>query len=120
MPIPDPVLRALAESPIPIGTVVTRRADEAHCRVAAGAVKDVAAIACRDLGGELILIAAEDRRRAAGIFLVHYLFAHRTGHWFLHVSTPLDGASPVLPSLAPFIYPASRFEREIQDLFGIQ
>jgi Ni,Fe-hydrogenase III large subunit/Ni,Fe-hydrogenase III component G len=115
----DPLLRALADSPLDVGPVRVRRTNEAHCSVKAGAVKDVAALACRDLGAELILIAADDRRRSAGVFEVHYLFAHRTGRWFLHVSTPLDGTRPELTSLAPFIYPASRFERELQDLFGI-
>jgi Ni,Fe-hydrogenase III large subunit/Ni,Fe-hydrogenase III component G len=116
----DPVLRALADSPVDVGAVTTRRANELHCRVSAADVKDVGAIVCRDLGGELILMAADDRRRAAGAFIVHYLFAHRTGNWFLHVSTALDPSRPELPSLAPFIYPASRFEREIHDLFGIE
>ena len=35
----------------------------------------------------------------------------------LHVSVPAD--DPRLPSLAALSYPASRFEREIHDLFGI-
>ena len=50
---------------------------------------------------------------------MHYLFAHRPrelvparhGGWY-----PAD---PTLSSLATFHYPASRFEREIYDLFGI-
>ena len=90
------------------------------------------AIACRDRGAELILMAADDRRREAGAFFVHYLFAHRTENWFLHASTTvgdglktvphqseIEAARPELPSLASTHYPASRFEREIQDLFGI-
>jgi Ni,Fe-hydrogenase III large subunit len=71
------------------------------------------------LGADLILMAADDRRSLSGAFFVHYLFAHRTGNWFLHASARLDGAQPELTSLAPFHYPASRFEREIRDLFGI-
>jgi len=116
----DPILRALAASPVNVSSAATRRTNEVHARVAAAGVKDVAGIICRDLGGELILMAADDRRRAAGTFVVHYLFAHRSDNWFLHLSTALDGSRPSLPSLAPFIYPASRFEREIHDLFGIE
>ena len=73
----------------------------------------------RDLGAELILMTADDRRAVEGAFFVHYLFAHRAANWFLHVSVSLDQAQPELPSLAPFYYRASRFEREIRDLFGI-
>lgn len=115
----EPILRALAAGPADLSAVTTRRANEVHCRVSAAGVMDVAAIVCGQLGGELILMAADDRRHLAGAFVVHYLFAHRTGNWFLHVSTALDGSRPELPSLARFIYPASRFEREIHDLFGI-
>jgi Ni,Fe-hydrogenase III large subunit/Ni,Fe-hydrogenase III component G len=82
-------------------------------------VAGVAQIACRDLGADLILMAADDRRRVSSGFFVHYLFAHQGENWFVHVSVPLDDTRPELPSLAPFLYPASRFEREMRDLFGI-
>ncbi|MDO8390790.1 MAG: NADH-quinone oxidoreductase subunit C [Actinomycetota bacterium] len=36
----------------------------------------------------------------------------------LHVRLPID--DPVLPSLAEVSFPAGRFEREIQDLFGVR
>ncbi|MBI4485144.1 MAG: NADH-quinone oxidoreductase subunit C, partial [Acidobacteria bacterium] len=82
-------------------------------------MRQIGTILCGNLGAELILLAAEDRRKEAGAFFVHYLFAHRRQNWFLHASTALDASRPEMLSLASFHYPASRFEREIRDLFGI-
>jgi Ni,Fe-hydrogenase III large subunit/Ni,Fe-hydrogenase III component G len=115
----DAVLRAVSEGPVPVIDVTAPRPNELHCRVSAPDVKDLTDLALRNLGAELIFMAADDRRREAGAFFVHYLFAHRTANWFLHASTRLEADSPDPPSLAPFHYPASRFEREIRDLFGI-
>jgi Ni,Fe-hydrogenase III large subunit/Ni,Fe-hydrogenase III component G len=114
-----PIVRALVESSIDLSDVMVPRANEIHCRVRSDAVPALADFACVELGAELILMAAEDRRTSAGAFVVNYLFAHRTSNWLLHASAALDGARPELPSLARFHYPASRFEREIRDLFGI-
>jgi len=115
----DPVLAAVAEGPVPVTDVTAPRPNEVHCRVSAADVKYLGDVACRTLGAELIFMAADDRRREAGAFCVHYLFAHRGANWFLHASTRVAPEQPVVPSLASFHYPASRFEREIRDLFGI-
>ena len=115
----DLVVRALADGPVDVRDVTTPRANEAHCRVSPADVKGLGDIVCRDLGAELILMAGDDLRKEASAFFVHYLFANRTANWFLHASTRLDGAEPELPSLAPYHYPASRFEREMRDQFGI-
>ncbi len=115
----DRVQQALADRAGDVRDVSRRRGNEVHCLVSSAALKDIGTLACRDLGAELIMMAAEDRRRETGSFFVHYLFAHRLDRWFIHASVPVEGPEPALPSLAPFLYPASRFEREIRDLFGI-
>jgi Ni,Fe-hydrogenase III large subunit/Ni,Fe-hydrogenase III component G len=115
----DAVLSAVTEGPVQVRDVTAPRPNEVHCRVSAPDVKDLGDIACHTLGAELIFMAADDRRREAGAFFVHYLFAHRAANWFLHASTRLEAEQPELQSLASFHYPASRFEREIRDLFGI-
>jgi Ni,Fe-hydrogenase III component G len=53
-------------------------------------------------------------------FEVHYLFVQRPGNWFAHATTEVPAHDPTLASLATFYYPASRLEREIHDLFGIE
>ena len=73
----------------------------------------------RDFGAELGLMVAADRRAGAGRFELHYLFAHPREDWFVHAVKFLPGDTPTIASLGTFHYPASRFEREIHDLFGI-
>jgi Ni,Fe-hydrogenase III large subunit/Ni,Fe-hydrogenase III component G len=115
----DSVLRALATGGVDATDVSTPRPNELHCGVPPNQLKALYHAACRDLGADLILMAADDRRSVADAFFVHYLFAHRAANWFLHASVRLERRWPELPSLAPLYYPASRFEREIRDLFGI-
>ena len=115
----DPILHALNHGAVEVTEVTTPRANEVHCHVSSSDVAALAEISLRELGTELILMTADDRRSVSGAFFVHYLFAHRADNWFLHVSTRLDAAHPELTSLAHLCYPASRFEREIRDLFGI-
>jgi Ni,Fe-hydrogenase III large subunit/Ni,Fe-hydrogenase III component G len=98
--------------------VTSPRAGEVHCQASADEIDRLAELAVARLGAELVLMAAEDRRPDEGFF-VHYLFAHRD-NWFLHVTVPLRARSPWVESLASHLYPASRFEREIRDLFGIE
>ena len=64
-------------------------------------------------------MAATDRRADRGTFEVHYLFAPERENWFLHATAAVPAEAPTIASLATFHYPASRFEREIYDLFGI-
>jgi Ni,Fe-hydrogenase III large subunit/Ni,Fe-hydrogenase III component G len=75
---------------------------------------------CGRRGADLILMAGDDRRASAGTFLVHYLFAHPQAESLLHVTVPVAPSDPEVPSLASIRYPASRFERELYDLFGIR
>ncbi len=74
----------------------------------------------RDFNAELILMVANDRRADKGVFEVHYLFAQSRENWFLHATKEISSERLAITSLATFYYPASRFEREIYDLFGIK
>ncbi|HXE79283.1 MAG TPA: NADH-quinone oxidoreductase subunit C [Vicinamibacterales bacterium] len=114
----DPVAHTLRRIP-GVTSFTSPRTNELHCRTTADALQDLASTALQTLGAELILVAGEDRRNAGDGFHVHYLFAHRGENWLLHASLPLDAGSPAIPSLARICYPASRFEREIRDLFGM-
>ena len=64
-------------------------------------------------------MAAVDRRADAGRFELHYLFAHPRENWFLQAVKRLPADHPTITSLGTFHHPASLFEREIHDLFGI-
>jgi Ni,Fe-hydrogenase III large subunit/Ni,Fe-hydrogenase III component G len=94
-------------------------ANQLRLLVAPAAVPDLAALVRDEFGAELWLMVAEDAGNGADRFGVHYLFAHARENWFVHATAPLD-LDATIPSLASFHYPASRFEREIFDLFGIR
>ena len=119
MSLPDSIVQVVTRI-AGVSGVAAPRPNEVHCLVPAQRIGELAIAALQTLGAELVLITGEDRRAAAGSFFVHYLFAHRGGNWLLHASVLLDAAAPSIPSLARICYPASRFEREMRDLFGIE
>ncbi|MBI4593184.1 MAG: NADH-quinone oxidoreductase subunit C, partial [Candidatus Rokubacteria bacterium] len=95
------------------------RDNELHCSVHPAAVPALAGLLRTGFGAELLFMAAADRRADRGVFEVSYLFAPAREHWFLHATAAVPADAPAIGSLATFHYPASRFEREISDLFGI-
>jgi len=112
--------RALAEQlPQRVTGVRVVRDHELHCGVHPAAVPALAALLRTGFGGELVFMAAADRRAARAAFEVHYLFTAERQPWRLHATALVPADTPAITSLATFHYPASRFEREIADLFGI-
>ena len=103
-----------------IAQVQVVRANELHCRIARGAGPRLAQMLRAAFQTELALMVANDRRADQGGFEVHYLFANGRDNWFLHATEQLPTADPTLPSMATFYYPASSFEREMKDMFGIE
>ena len=96
------------------------RANELHCQITRGAAPRLALMLRAAFQTELALMVANDRRADQGVFEVHYLFTNDPGDWFLHATERLPADDPTIPSMATFYYPASRFERELKDLFGIE
>jgi Ni,Fe-hydrogenase III large subunit/Ni,Fe-hydrogenase III component G len=119
MTLLDQLIEALAADDL-VTRVARPRPHEVHARAKPGAVVHLAARVREALGGRLILMAGDDRRYATHEYLVHYLFAAPRERWMLRLAVPVDPASPVISSLASLEYPASRFEREIRDQFGIE
>jgi Ni,Fe-hydrogenase III large subunit/Ni,Fe-hydrogenase III component G len=97
-----------------------RRGAELHGRLARGAAPALALALRQDFGAELRLMVASDRVADRQAFEVHYLFGPEREPWSVHATETVPAADPSIPSLATFAYPASRFEREIADLFGIR
>ena len=65
------------------------------------------------------LIVAEDTRSEGGGFTLRYIFALDRAAALVVASVNVPAADPIFPSLATRWYLASRFEREIHDLFGL-
>ncbi|MHB1972969.1 MAG: hydrogenase large subunit [Acidimicrobiales bacterium] len=78
----------------------------------AGAAASLLASGCR-----LALVGAHD---APGPLRVVYLFTSGPPDRRVEVHVELDRREPTVPSLAALSFPASRFEREMRDLFGIE
>ena len=97
-----------------------RRGNELHFQIERGDALRLAGFLRADFGAELILMVANDRRADKGVFEIHYLFANDRENWFAHATKNLTPEDPTIDSMATFYYPASRFEREIKDLFGIE
>jgi Ni,Fe-hydrogenase III large subunit len=80
-------------------------------------------VTCADrlagLGLEPQWVAAADTRATSGQFTVAYLFAPPTHRPALLARIGVPTERPSFPSLATRSFAASRFEREIQDLFGL-
>ena len=90
-----------------------------HARATTADMPAVADVLQSRFGADLALMAGDDRRDDAGCFQVHYVFDHKRDDWYAHVTTDVTPGNLELVSLAEHSYPASRFEREIRDLFGI-
>jgi Ni,Fe-hydrogenase III component G len=65
------------------------------------------------------LILAEDTRKQRGEFTLRYVFELAGADVFVVASAFVPEDDRVFPSLATRSYLASRFEREIHDLFGL-
>lgn len=65
------------------------------------------------------LIVAEDTRPEVGAFTLRYIFELEAGTGFVIATVNLPAEDRSFPSLATRWYLASRFEREIHDLFGL-
>jgi len=112
--------RALADALAGLATALpSPRPAEAHVAVERAAVPRLAQLVRDAFGAELRALIASDRRADRGAFEVVYLFAHPRDGWFLHATAGVPAAAPAIASLAATSPAAARFEREIQDLFGI-
>ena len=70
------------------------------------------------LGGGYRLALVSARHEGAVIELV-YLFVAGPPDQRVELRVRLDARAPFVPSIAHLSYPASRFEREMHDLFGV-
>jgi Ni,Fe-hydrogenase III large subunit/Ni,Fe-hydrogenase III component G len=98
----------------------TLRGNELHFQISPGDAIPLAKLLHAEFGSKLQLMVANDRRAEKGVFEIHYLFVNDRENWYAHATKILSHEDPTIDSMATFYYPASRFEREIHDLFGIE
>jgi len=68
-------------------------------------------------GMRLALVAGHDDGAALRVV---YLFTSGPPDVRIEIEVPLERSNPQLPTLSGVSFPASRFERELRDLFGIE
>jgi Ni,Fe-hydrogenase III large subunit/Ni,Fe-hydrogenase III component G len=116
----DSLTAALRQADSPVTHITVHRQNELHGLVAPDDVTRLGELVGTQYGAQLVMMMAEDRRTQLNAFFVHHLFAKPGANWFVHASVRLDAQRPELESLSRFHYAASRFEREMTDLFGIR
>lgn len=72
-----------------------------------------------DMGLPLATIFASDERILAGSFAIYYAFSNREAGFHIIIKTFIDEHNATFISITPKIHAASRYEREIKDLFGL-
>ncbi|HVQ74031.1 MAG TPA: NADH-quinone oxidoreductase subunit C [Candidatus Binatia bacterium] len=110
--------RELAEALGPFGET-DAASGGAPARVPLEAIEPLAA-RLAGLGAELQLLAASDTRAESGDFTLTYVFAPPGGAPSATLLASVPASAPRFPSLATRSFAASRFEREIHDLFGLE
>jgi Ni,Fe-hydrogenase III large subunit/Ni,Fe-hydrogenase III component G len=103
-------------------SAVSIRGRELRCAVNRRAIPQLADLLRAEVGAELELLAGADTRQDTGAFTLVYRFATRPPGPIdvvvAEASVPSD--NPSFPSLATQSFAGSRYEREIQDLFGLR
>ena len=95
------------------------RENELHLRLAAGTPLALASTLEADFDFKLSLMVASDRRTERSCFEISYLFASARENLFVHATKDVPASGNAARSIATFSLPASLYEREIRDMFGI-
>jgi Ni,Fe-hydrogenase III large subunit/Ni,Fe-hydrogenase III component G len=95
-----------------------------HCQVSRDGAADLTRLLQAEYDAQLVLMVANDRRADLGVFEITHVYTCGRENWFVQavLRLPADDPAhnPTIDSMATLYYPASRYEREIQDLFGIE
>jgi Ni,Fe-hydrogenase III large subunit/Ni,Fe-hydrogenase III component G len=102
-----------------LGGIRARGARELRASVPRAGLLRFADYLRSDLRARPELILAEDARSERGGFTLRYIFTLERAAELIVASVHVPAEDPVFPSLATRWYLASRFEREIHDLFGL-
>src|SRR6266567_6355147 len=113
------VSRQLHATALGLTDIVLRPPREVRITVKREMIRALADYLRDRFGGRPELILAEDTRAQRGEFTLRYIFELEGADVFVVASSFVPEDDRVFPSLATRWYLASRFEREILDLFGL-
>ena len=116
-----PILTALKQKlAVPVLNFQIKHANALQLQLGAEEILPLAEILRGSFKSELALMVANDRRPDQGCFQINYLFINESADWFVQATSAVSPENASVPTLSTFYFPASRFEREIQDMFGIR
>lgn len=113
------VSRQLHAAPLGLTDIVPRPPREVRVTVERERIPQLADYLRDRFGGRPELILAEDTRAEGSGFTLRYIFELEGADVFVVASVFVPEDDGTFPSLATRSYLASRFEREILDLFGL-
>src|SRR5260370_19166184 len=113
------VAHQLRAAELRLADVRLRDGREVRATIKSEAIPEVADSLRDRFGARPELILAEDTRAESNAFTLRYVFERAGGDVFVIVSALVPDHDRTFPSLATRWYLASRFEREILDLFGL-
>ncbi len=90
-----------------------------RCALPRAAIRSAAEILLGRFELDLVVILANDRRGDRALFEIVYLFSEWRENRFVEIVVDVPPGDPTFPSIATLSYPASRYEREIRDQFGL-
>ncbi len=91
-----------------------------HCRVTRTLAASELVDSARDLLEDGLRLALVSGRDDGTRLRITYLFTGGPPDHRVELEVPLDRAHPSVPTLAGVSFPASRFERELRDLLGVE
>jgi Ni,Fe-hydrogenase III large subunit/Ni,Fe-hydrogenase III component G len=94
--------------------------DEIRIKVDPRIFKDIALALHKILSSPVMMFFALDERRERGVFVVNIVFCGLRSSQWVTVSMDIPQDNPGFETLAKNIHSASLFEREIQEMFGIE
>jgi Ni,Fe-hydrogenase III large subunit/Ni,Fe-hydrogenase III component G len=113
------IARQIGATNLGLTAIETRRPSEVRLTVAPEQIPALADYLRDNFQARPELILAEDTRARQGHYTLRYIFELEGTDAFVIVSAAIPADKPTFPSLATRWYLASRFEREIHDLFGL-
>jgi Ni,Fe-hydrogenase III large subunit/Ni,Fe-hydrogenase III component G len=113
------VSRQLHATALDLANIEVRSSREVRVTVKRERIPELADYLRDRFNGRPELILAEDTRAERGAFTLRYVFELGGADLFVVVSSLVPERDRAFPSLATRWYLASRFEREILDMFGL-
>ncbi|MCX5698807.1 MAG: NADH-quinone oxidoreductase subunit C [Candidatus Omnitrophica bacterium] len=94
--------------------------DEICIKVSPQAFKNTAMVLHKILPSPVMMLFAVDEREFSGAFAINAVFVNLKQAQWVIVNMDIPQENPCFDSLAKSIYSAALFEREIQEMFGIE